>query len=197
VVTDTYDYDAFGNLLHSTATGIPPGGTTVAPTPNEFLFAGEQFDPDLNLYYNRARYLNVSTGRFWTMDDYEGDDEAPLSLHKYLYVAANPTNLGDPSGHDFDLVSFAISVGISGVLNAIPAVVGHQTLKQVAKDFLIGSVEGQHSSLLEALLLNSLRGQRRLPPPLRPSRLRSSLFQAYFVAQGHFMPGFSCQGTSA
>ena len=50
-VTDTYDYDAFGNLLHSTATGIPPGSTTVAPTPNEFLFAGEQFDSDLNLYY--------------------------------------------------------------------------------------------------------------------------------------------------
>ena len=24
-VTDTYDYDAFGNLIHSTATGIPPG----------------------------------------------------------------------------------------------------------------------------------------------------------------------------
>jgi hypothetical protein len=46
----TYDYDAFGNLLHST-------GSTF----NEFLFAGEQFDSDLNLYYNRARYLNVSS----------------------------------------------------------------------------------------------------------------------------------------
>jgi len=56
-VTDTYDYDAFGNLLHSIGT-----------TPNNYLFAGEQFDPDLGLYYNRARYLNVSTGRFWSMD---------------------------------------------------------------------------------------------------------------------------------
>jgi YD repeat-containing protein len=56
-VTDTYDYDAYGNLIHSTFTGS-------APTPNNYLFAGEQFDPDLNLYYNRARYLNVSTGRF-------------------------------------------------------------------------------------------------------------------------------------
>jgi hypothetical protein len=55
-VTDTYDYDAFGNLLHSTGT-----------TPNNYLFAGEQFDPNLNLYYNRARYLDTNTGRFWTM----------------------------------------------------------------------------------------------------------------------------------
>jgi uncharacterized protein RhaS with RHS repeats len=55
--TDTYDYDAFGNLLHSSGTAA-----------NEFLFSGEQFDSDLGLYYNRARYLNVSTVRFWTMD---------------------------------------------------------------------------------------------------------------------------------
>jgi len=57
VVTDTYDYDAFGNLIHQTGS-----------TPNNYLFAGEQFDPDLGLYYNRARYLNVTTARFWAMD---------------------------------------------------------------------------------------------------------------------------------
>jgi RHS repeat-associated protein len=72
-VTDTYDYDAFGNLLHSTGT-----------TPNNYLFAGEQFDPNLNLYYNRARYLSTNTGRFWTMDDDEGNGYEPASLHKYL-----------------------------------------------------------------------------------------------------------------
>jgi len=55
-VTDTYDYDAFGNLIHSTGT-----------SPNNYLFAGEQFDPDLGLYYNRARYLSTNTGRFWTI----------------------------------------------------------------------------------------------------------------------------------
>jgi YD repeat-containing protein len=38
-VTDTYDYDAFGNEIHSTGA-----------TPNEFLFAGEQDDATLNLF---------------------------------------------------------------------------------------------------------------------------------------------------
>src|SRR5215469_13251164 len=109
----TYDYDAFGNLIHSTATGIPPGGTTVTATPNEFLFAGEQFDSDLNLYYNRARYLNVSTGRFWTMDSFEGDPESPTSLHKYLYANVDPTNVVDRSGHDpADLGFFLFAVGV-------------------------------------------------------------------------------------
>ena len=77
----TYDYDAYGNLIHSTGT-----------TPNNYLFAGEQFDPDLNLYYNRARYLNTSTGRFWSMDTDEGRDLEPFSLHKYLYASADPVD---------------------------------------------------------------------------------------------------------
>jgi RHS repeat-associated protein len=121
-VTDTYDYDAFGNLLHSTATGIPPGGTTVAPTPNEFLFAGEQFDSDLNLYYNRARYLNVSTGRFWSMDTQEGEDESPLSLHKYLYCDSDPVNGRDPSGHD-ELAEVGVAEAIQGTINSMTSAI--------------------------------------------------------------------------
>jgi RHS repeat-associated protein len=132
----TYDYDAFGNLLHSTATGTPPGGTTAAPTPNEFLFAGEQFDSDLNLYYNRARYLNVSTGRFWTMDTYEGDPESPLSLHKYLFGQGDPVDLTDPTGHDILEVSFA--VGISTVLGGISGATFTGTLK----GFFLGAAGG-------------------------------------------------------
>lgn len=41
VVTDTYDYDALGNLISHTGT-----------TPSNYLFAGEQYDPATELYYN-------------------------------------------------------------------------------------------------------------------------------------------------
>jgi RHS repeat-associated protein len=109
-VTDTYDYDAFGNLLHSTGN-----------TPNNYLFAGEQFDPDLGLYYNRARYLNTSTGRFWSTDTFQGDDQAPLSLHKYLYASADPINRRDPSGHE-SLAELDISSAINQTLDAISTV---------------------------------------------------------------------------
>ena len=86
-ITDKYTYDAFGNLLWFSGS-----------TPNNFLYAGEQFDADLGLYYLRDRYYNPFTGRFWTTDRHEGHITAPLSLHKYLYCNADPVNRIDPSG---------------------------------------------------------------------------------------------------
>lgn len=46
----------------------------------------------------QARYLNPNTGRFQTMDSYEGNNQDTLSLHKYLYAQGNPVNRVDPSG---------------------------------------------------------------------------------------------------
>jgi len=86
-ITDTYTYDAYGVLIAYTGS-----------TPNDYLYAGQQWDSDLGFYYNRARYLNPNTGRFWTMDAYEGDNEEPLSLHKYLCCQGNPINMTDQSG---------------------------------------------------------------------------------------------------
>jgi RHS repeat-associated protein len=126
-VTDTYDYDAFGNLISQTGT-----------TPNNYLFASEQFDPALGVYYNRARYYDQRQGRFWTMDTYEGDPESPGSLHKYLYASANPANRGDRTGNlDFSLGSLLTSFSIEAILvrasvgatlGAIDAALAHQSV---------------------------------------------------------------------
>ncbi len=97
-ITDTYTYDAFGVLISSTGS-----------TANNYLYCGEQFDFDLGTYYLRARHLNPNTGRFWTMDTYEGDNEDSASLHKYVYAAGNPGNLSDPSGRFFDSISTLFS----------------------------------------------------------------------------------------
>jgi RHS repeat-associated protein len=87
-ITDTYAYDAYGILIASTGN-----------TPNNYRYTGQQWDADLGMYYLRARYLNPQTGRFWTMDSYEGDGESPLSLHKFLYCQNNSVNRIDPSGN--------------------------------------------------------------------------------------------------
>jgi len=87
-VTDTYCYDAFGNLLKSTGT-----------TANNYMYCSEQFDETTGLYYLRARYMDTATGRFISQDSYAGSIDAPVSLHKYLYANPNPVMYSDPSGY--------------------------------------------------------------------------------------------------
>ncbi|MBZ5579588.1 MAG: DUF6531 domain-containing protein [Acidobacteriia bacterium] len=126
-ITDTYDYDGFGNLIYRT-------GTTV----NNYLFAGEAFDPALGIYYNRARYYDVRRGRFWTMDALEGKAGDPLSLHKYLYARTDPVNRRDPSGNQDDLIEEAATVDIAAELSSvavadtIPAFAAAQTVPALA-----------------------------------------------------------------
>lgn len=102
---------------------------------NNYRYAGEQWDGDLGLYYNRARYYAPELGRFWSMDSYEGSQGDPLSLHKYLYASANPVNRIDPSGHaDFALGSVLSAIGIGDVVQSIKA--GRDvSLRKAAKEF--------------------------------------------------------------
>jgi RHS repeat-associated protein len=87
-IVETYVYDAYGTLIS--------GPTTPSTV---YFYCGQQYDPDLGLYLNRARYLNPQTGRFWTMDSFGGNQSDPLSLHKYLYCQDEPVNNTDPSGN--------------------------------------------------------------------------------------------------
>ena len=89
-ITDTYVFTAFGALDANT------GGTTQ----NGYLYTGEQYDPNLGFYYLRARYYNQEIGRLQTLDTYPGRMFEPMTLHKYLYVHANPSNFVDPTGNE-------------------------------------------------------------------------------------------------
>jgi len=89
-VTDSYDYDAFGNQLN----------TTAGNTPNVYLYRGEQYDTDLGLYYLRARYYNPVSGRFMSRDPEDGISTDPKTLHKYTYAGGDPVNAKDPTGRE-------------------------------------------------------------------------------------------------
>ena len=109
VVTDTYSYDAFGNWIAS-----------AGATANNYLFAGEQFDPNLGDYYLRHRYYNPGVGRFTRRDIYEGSLEDPMSLHKYLYGNANPVTYTDSTG----LFSAAEAQAVADIANTLAGIQG-------------------------------------------------------------------------
>jgi RHS repeat-associated protein len=83
-LSNTYTYDAFGNLTAST------GSLT-----NPFRYTGRDFDQETGLYYLRARYLDPAAGRFLSED--------PISfgggLNFYTYVDNSPIGDYDPTGN--------------------------------------------------------------------------------------------------
>ncbi len=91
VVTDRYEYDAFGNSF-----------TVSGATPNNYLYRGEQHDPDLGLYYLRTRYYNPLSGRFTGVDPLT-DQGQP----RYEYAGADPVNGLDPMGTE-DMIECAL-----------------------------------------------------------------------------------------
>jgi RHS repeat-associated protein len=135
-LTDTYTYDAYGLLIASTGT-----------TANNYLYRGEQFDHDLGMYYQRARYLNAETGRFWTQDTYEGSPGTPASLHKYLYANGDPVSGWDPSGNvtlvemiKVAALAGAINAGIGLVFNTFDKdVTADEIWGDLGKDFVVGA----------------------------------------------------------
>jgi RHS repeat-associated protein len=90
-VGNTYQFDAFGAPIASTG--------TIA---NTYLYSGERFDSNLNLYQLRARYYNMLTGRFETMDPVAGKIFDPKTLHKYVLTGNNPVSWIDPWGKAFE-----------------------------------------------------------------------------------------------
>jgi RHS repeat-associated protein len=91
VVTDRFEYDAFGNSF-----------TVSGTTPNNYLYRGEQHDPDLGLYYLRTRYYNPQSGRFTGVDPLTDQDQP-----RYEYAGADPVNGIDPMGTE-DMIECAL-----------------------------------------------------------------------------------------
>ncbi len=81
--SQTYTYDAFGNILQQGGAGTNP-----------YQFQTKHTSPTTGLVYFGARYYNPLIGRFITQDP-SGMVDGP---NLYLYVNNNPVNLIDPWG---------------------------------------------------------------------------------------------------
>jgi RHS repeat-associated protein len=58
------------------------------------MFTGREYDREIGLYYNRARYYDANLGRFISRDPIGVADNVSL----YSYVGNNPVNATDRMG---------------------------------------------------------------------------------------------------
>ncbi|TVR95235.1 MAG: choice-of-anchor A family protein [Wenzhouxiangellaceae bacterium] len=169
--TDRYVYEAYGLLEHSEGN-----------TENSFRYTGEQYDPNLGFYYLRARYYNPSTGRFPTMDTYQGRIHEPQTLHKYLYVHADPVNLVDPSGN------MGIGPAIAVTRNLLMS--GLRVVGGVARGVLVRPINGisLRGAPLKAriwLHIHVRAAQARLPAVLQGGGRPASKGQGWVWSSRH------------
>ena len=143
-ITDRYDYDAFGDLTAKSGT-----------TDNAYLYRGEQYDADLGLYYLRVRYLNADSGRFWSMDTYDGVRADPISLHKYLYGQADPLMFRDASGRDATLAELGAATAIIGTLAVLAVPQVYQSGVRAASALIQAGAYGEEK-LVDGIKTNLL-----------------------------------------
>jgi RHS repeat-associated protein len=84
-IVSSVRYDAFGNVVSETAPGLR----------GRYGWTGREFDSETGLQYNRARYYDATTGRWFSLD--------PLGFaagdsNLYRYVGNSSVNYVDPSG---------------------------------------------------------------------------------------------------
>ncbi len=78
-IVNSYEYDAWGNILDMTEA-----------VENPIRYAGQYYDAELGQYYLRARYYDPAVGRFTSIDAVEGDITNPLDWNQYVYCKNNP-----------------------------------------------------------------------------------------------------------
>ncbi len=88
-IVQQYEYDPFGQILSMSGTAE-----------TDYLFTGQEWDAESELYYYNARYYNPRLGRFISRDSVLGRDGDALSRNGYIYVKNNPLKYVDPSGND-------------------------------------------------------------------------------------------------
>jgi RHS repeat-associated protein len=90
-ITDTYLYDALGQILL----------TGAALNPFRYTgYFGYYYDEDINKYYIRARYLDPTSAAFLSRDPVRSCRKKLryMQVGDYIYVLNNPVNSVDPSG---------------------------------------------------------------------------------------------------
>ncbi|PWU19983.1 MAG: hypothetical protein C5B50_05045, partial [Verrucomicrobia bacterium] len=138
--------------------------------PTTKLYCGEQYDATLQMYNLRARFYDPRNGRFHARDTFEGNNEDPLSLHKYDYCECNPVVATDPSGHDGELISLLINIAIRAA-NLARSLGPTFIAKNVAQKFVNRVLTG---ALLGSVTL--IYKEHYLPPLIRELQsLASSL----------------------
>lgn len=142
-----YEYDPFGNIRSSSGVND-----------SNYRFAGEQLDPESEMYYLRARYYEPSSGRFITRDPVMGDLARPQTQNPYAYALNNPNTYSDPSGEYVPAIIFLGGALTLGGLEVGGAICGGYNYLTSTSNPTLGGL-GMHAAIGAQKAVESPIGQ--------------------------------------
>jgi RHS repeat-associated protein len=152
VVTDTFAYEGFGNLVARTGT-----------TPNQYLYRAEALDAGTGMYCLRARWSRPVVGRFSNKDPLEGQFEEPLSENQFLYAEADPIQKLDPTGEAARIFSTMLRAGQFYIARAGASAAARLATRPIACAVSLLIAFGVCSTIIESLPSSSLKFNGGLP----------------------------------
>nr|WP_283245832.1 RHS repeat-associated core domain-containing protein [Ligaoa zhengdingensis] len=167
IVTQEYEYDAFGNEQNPSANDTNP-----------MRYCGEYFDAETGTIYLRARYYDPRIGRFTSADTVlqvmrklgsgiEVPD--PLSLNRYTYCHNNPVMYMDSTGNFVISTTVLLVAAGAAIVGTIGGFVGNYIADQkgatgwekagyIAGGAVIGAVAGGVAGYVAAPAVASATG---------------------------------------
>ena len=113
----SYEYDAFGKIINTKDSSSIQLGSI-----NPFKYKGYYYDEEIGLYYLISRFYDPSVGRFINSDSIGYLDLSCVNgLNLYAYCENDPINKVDPTGHDWNRVTFW--AGLLLIATAVEAIV--------------------------------------------------------------------------
>ena len=137
--------DANGNLvseIHYKPYGEVYRPASSGPDIAKYKYTAQEEDPESELMYYQARYYDPAIGRFISADTIIDPGAGNMGFNRYMYVAGNPVNYTDPSGHAVFLIGLGIAMLIGGAVNTASYAIqnGGCTLSECVGAFIQGSV---------------------------------------------------------
>jgi RHS repeat-associated protein len=182
-VKDDIQYDAFGNINLASETNSGFRGW--------YAYSGREYDTEINLQYNHARWYDSFSGR-WISQDPLGFDAGDSNL--YRYVNNGPTGAIDPSGLAPDsMLRYALEVsnntpyGSVGLGKEYADIASKEAQKRFTQAELSGGKgDAWRHCYWSALMANDPRlrnGTHYVGPNLLSTGVKTETFPAYEIGR--------------
>jgi RHS repeat-associated protein len=158
-VVERYRYGSFGRLSVLAPDFSPRASAPLIP----FTYTGREWEPEVGMYFFRARFMDPRLGRFISQDPIGLDG----GINGYAYCGNNPVMMIDPNGMQDGMAGLAGMTGFNSAQDAY----NYAQLQQINQSPTVQAAQAhaQLESLPSVTIVVGISGQGGAALPVGPA----------------------------